>query len=125
LKREAAVINAGMKAPLVKSDGKVIIMDRQGYGLPLGAYPDSVYKEESIQLGTGDVMLIFSDGVTEARNKSREFYGDRRLQRLLQSIETSSASSVEIQDRIMNDIQNFTENSQQEDDITLIVIKAL
>jgi len=124
-KREIVFTNAGMKAPILKTGDTVSVLDSMGYGLPLGAFAESRYMEETKKLESGDVMFIFSDGVTEARNKADEFFGDRRWMLLLDSINTRELSSLEIQERVLSGLNEFRESSQQDDDITLIVIKAL
>jgi len=124
-RREIVVTNAGMKAPLLKTENSLFVLDSMGYGFPLGAFPESRYNEETRKLEPGNVMIIFSDGVTEARNKAGDFFGDERLIVLLNSIDTNRLSSLEIQNRMLNVLNEFRENSQQDDDITLVVIKAL
>lgn len=115
---------AGMNAPLIKSREGVSVLIRKGCGLPLGAFPDSTYEEDSILMQPGDVLAIFTDGVIEARDRNGEFYSDRRLRAFLESLDTAPISSAKICDSILEDIQKFTENKKQDDDITMIIIKA-
>jgi serine phosphatase RsbU (regulator of sigma subunit) len=124
-RREIAFTNAGMKAPLLKTENAVSVLNSMGYGLPLGAFAESQYNEEKRKFESGDVMFIFSDGLTEARNKAGEFFGDERLILMINSIDTHGLSSLKIQKRMLSVLNEFRESSQQDDDITLIVIKAL
>ncbi|MBD3180174.1 MAG: SpoIIE family protein phosphatase [Candidatus Latescibacteria bacterium] len=123
--RRAVFSCAGMKPPILKSKGGISVLNRKGCGFPLGAFPDSCYDEDEISLEKDDVLAIFSDGVIEARNRSGQFYGDSRLKTFLESLDTESISSERIRDRILEDIRIFTENRQQEDDITIVVIKVV
>ncbi|HMA76241.1 MAG TPA: SpoIIE family protein phosphatase, partial [Candidatus Krumholzibacteriaceae bacterium] len=122
--REVVFTCGGMKSPLLKSGGGVSVLHGKGCGLPLGALPDSRYDEERVKLVSGDVMVLFSDGVTDARGHKGDFYGDERLKELIGLLDTSDLSSREIRDIILKDINRFTENNRQEDDITIVIIKA-
>ncbi len=95
------------------------------FGLPLGAFVDSSYDEETIRLKAGDVILLFTDGIIEAQNKAGEFYDDDRLERLIARLPTADLSASEIKDRILDDVKEFIGSAVQQDDITLVVIKAL
>ncbi len=115
---------AGFSPPLLKSKGNVVSLDGAGHGLPLGALVDSRYREDSVQLESGDVLVVFTDGVTDALNMSREFYDQQRLEDLLSDTDTSSLTAAEIKDLIVEDVKDFTGNMHQADDMTLVVIKS-
>jgi len=123
-KKEVAYTIAGFSAPLLKSNGTVSSLEGAGHGLPLGALVDSRYREDRIILQSGDVLVIFTDGVTDALNLSREFYDQQRLENLLAKTDTSSLSASGIKDLIVEDVKVFTGNMHQADDMTLVVIKA-
>jgi sigma-B regulation protein RsbU (phosphoserine phosphatase) len=114
---------AGFSTPILKSNGEVRSLEGAGHGLPLGALNESRYREESIRLETGDVLVLFTDGVTEALNPSREFYDQHRLESLLSQTETASLSAAGIKDLIIDDVTSFTGNMHQADDMTVVVIK--
>jgi len=94
-------------------------------GLPLGAFEDSQYAEDKINLKAGDVILLFTDGIIEAQNKAGEFYDEDRLKRLIARLQTDDLSASEIRDQIVDDVNDFIGNSVQQDDITLVIIKTL
>jgi sigma-B regulation protein RsbU (phosphoserine phosphatase) len=123
-RREVTYTIAGFSPPLLKSNGDVTTLDGAGHGLPLGALVDSRYREDVIRLKPGDVLVIFTDGVTEALNPSREFYDQQRLEDLLSAADLSALSAAAIKELIVEDVRAFTGNMRQADDMTLVVIKS-
>jgi len=76
---------------------------------------------ERVNLDKGDLLLVYTDGITEAMNSKREEYGD---QRLLSAIKRYKAlPTLEFADHLMEDIKNFTGGTPQTDDITFLVIR--
>jgi sigma-B regulation protein RsbU (phosphoserine phosphatase) len=113
--------NAGHNPPLlVHQDGKVDSL-RQG-GLALGILPDSLYQEKSIGLNRSDMLVFYTDGVTEALNPQREQFGLSRLTDLL--VSNLSLSAKEILHSILDSVYRFTEGDRY-DDLTIIVVKTL
>lgn len=90
-------------------------------GLILGIFEDSDYTQETIQLEPGNLLLLFSDGITEAMNSEMEMYGTERLQNLVQNNFEMPVS--EIGSLILDDIRKHAEGTTQSDDITLMLIK--
>lgn len=90
-------------------------------GLILGIFEDSDYSQKTAQLAPGDLLLLFSDGITEAMNSDLEMYGSDRLQNLVQNNLDKSAS--EIGSIILDSIREHAEGTPQSDDITLLLIK--
>ena len=89
-------------------------------GPPLGILDQVAWKKKSAQLSPGDVLVLYSDGITEAQNNEGAFYGEERLQR---SARTSLAQSAQqIENRIMSDLRSFVADAPQQDDIALLVI---
>jgi serine phosphatase RsbU (regulator of sigma subunit)/ligand-binding sensor domain-containing protein len=123
-KKEFTYTIAGFSPPLIKADGKVTVLDGAGHGLPLGALEESRYREDKIKLSTGNVLVIFTDGVTDALNPAREFYDQHRLENLLTETDTSMLSASEIKDLIIANVNAFTGNMHQADDMTVVVIKS-
>lgn len=112
--------NAGHNPPvLIKKDAVVsfvpITKDRI-----LGALEDSVYHEKELMLAPGDNLLLYTDGVTEARSKDRELFGEQRL--LDNCLELIGRSSDEVVKKITEKVGEFVIGAIQEDDITLLSI---
>jgi len=123
-KKEVTYTIAGFSAPLLKTDGRVSTLDGAGHGLPLGALDESRYREDMVKLGSGDVLVMFTDGVTDALNQSREFYDQQRLEVLLAETDTTALSAASIKNVIIDDVTSFTGNMHQADDMTVVVIKS-
>jgi sigma-B regulation protein RsbU (phosphoserine phosphatase) len=90
-------------------------------GMVMGVMEDFRYHEGELTLEEGDVILLYTDGSTEARNRKGDMFGFSRLCRLLE--ECPSCSAQEVRDHIHRGILGFTEGSPQYDDLTLMVIK--
>jgi serine phosphatase RsbU (regulator of sigma subunit) len=123
-RREVTYTIAGFSAPLLKTNGAVRMLEGAGHGLPLGALDESRYREDKVKLTLGDVLVLFTDGVTEALNQSKEFYDQQRLEDLLTRMDTSDMTAAGIKDMIISDVKAFTGNVHQADDMTVVVIKS-
>jgi sigma-B regulation protein RsbU (phosphoserine phosphatase) len=104
----------------VRKDSDQIIL-LNSTGPVLGPAPQAVYTVENINFAIGDVLVIFSDGVTESANSEFEQYGDERLQEIF--IKNKLRSPKEITYAILEDVIKFSKNGQYSDDKTLVVIK--
>lgn len=91
-------------------------------GIAMGVIPLAQQEEKTLSLASGDVVVIYSDGVTESHNAQRELYGTRRLELLLQSTE---GTAEELADAILASVKAFENDAPQHDDITLMVLKIL
>lgn len=90
-------------------------------GLLLGVRPDVILPEAVIQLEVNDVLLLYTDGVTEARDMRDEPFGEERLAAALQA--AAHCSAQEIADRIAAAVTDLTSDTPQSDDLTLMVVK--
>ena len=79
------------------------------------------YIFEEVKLEKDDVIILYTDGVSEALNLEFEEYSEERLEKKVKSLKNESAN--EILSGIKEDVQIFTQGNQQSDDITLIVVK--
>jgi len=114
--------NAGHNPPvLIKPDGEYRFVE---YGdLPLGMFRDMHYHQHFIRLEKGQVMVIYTDGITEATNEAGEEYGQERLaKRILDGIELPAKQLI---DHIRKGVADFTERKFLDDDGTLFIVKAL
>ncbi|RKU20608.1 hypothetical protein C6503_05595 [Candidatus Poribacteria bacterium] len=119
--------NAGIPYPIIKRGGDDV-EELPIDGTPLGAFQSSEYQETpSIELKSGNAIILFSDGITEApqRHTPNRFYMETdRLVDLIKGLgETVSAEGVI--DAIISDVRDFSGETQQNDDMTIVVIKAL
>ena len=90
-------------------------------GVILGCFQESVYEEENMAVNPGDLVVIYSDGITEAMDKRGEEFGEKRLEELL--CNNIILSPREIIDQIIKEVKNFTGNQPQSDDMTLVALK--
>jgi serine phosphatase RsbU (regulator of sigma subunit) len=118
---ELVYVNAGHNPPLlVHHDGSVEKLE--GTGVILGILPIAQYEQKSCQLEIGDVVVLFSDGVTEAvRPDADEEFGEDRLGQVLAELKNEPVQSII--DSINQRVQEFTRGAPPADDITLVVAK--
>ncbi len=113
-------VNAGHAAPLVvRTSGVVDRLDSSNF--PLGFFAGTVFEMDSVQLGPGDLILIFSDGVTEARDVDGELYGENRLKEFLEGC--AGQSPQEVSAKVVAEVQSFGGCAPQADDLTLTVLR--
>jgi serine phosphatase RsbU (regulator of sigma subunit) len=113
-------LNAGHNPPLIVHAAGTVEQLASG-GLPLGIKPDADYREGRTQLLPGDVLVIYSDGVTEAVSPTGEEFGSTRLYEVVsRNIESSAAG---IRDRIESSLTKFSQGTSAADDITLVIVK--
>ncbi len=90
-------------------------------GFLLGAFSGVSFAEQEAALAAGDVLLLYTDGVTEARDENGRFFGEARLRAAILASVDSSAQ--EIVSGVVTAVQNFTGTATQSDDLTLLVAK--
>jgi sigma-B regulation protein RsbU (phosphoserine phosphatase) len=113
-------VNAGHNPPLIVHLGGTVENLSSG-GLPLGIKPDAVFRAGRTRLLNGDVLVIYSDGVSEALNTQGEEFGADRLQQVV--ARNLDASAAGIRDRIEAALTKFAQGTPAADDITLVIVK--
>jgi serine phosphatase RsbU (regulator of sigma subunit) len=113
--------NAGHVPPLFFRRKNNEIFELEVHGAPVGLFEGENYEVNQISLSTGDIILAFTDGLTELRNESGEFFGIENLKKLI--FDTRDKSAMEICNTIYESALKFKGNAEQKDDITLLVIK--
>jgi len=111
--------NAGQTQPLLWKDGRAEQLKLTGF--PIGIFDDATYEEWNVQLSPGDILVFFSDGLTEAANRDGKFFGANRLKDLLSA--NAQMNSAELADRMLEEVQEFTQGGAIADDRTLVVMK--
>jgi sigma-B regulation protein RsbU (phosphoserine phosphatase) len=87
----------------------------------LGPFPNETFRTENILMNKGDVLLLYTDGVSEATNERSEFYGEERILLLVQRNAKQDAKTIT--QRILEDVQKFNALGTQTDDKTIVTIK--
>jgi sigma-B regulation protein RsbU (phosphoserine phosphatase) len=114
-------INAGHNPPMLLRESGEIIELKDG-GLILGFTDEPFpYSEGNTILNDGDILLFYTDGVTEAQSENGEEFGEEKLKAVLS--EHSSVPAHKIMSTIIKEVRNHSNHSEQFDDITLIVAK--
>jgi sigma-B regulation protein RsbU (phosphoserine phosphatase) len=116
---ELLYINAGHEPPVILNL-KGIRQQLEPTGPVIGLFNEAKHTVQSVQLGPGDMLLAYTDGVTEAKNMSNEMFSEERLYSLLKNNLRSTKALV---DRILGEVSNFTDKANQFDDITIIAIQ--
>ena len=119
-KNTLTYVNAGHNPPYIIRKGKIIKLEKGG--IILGVMKTVVpYIFEEVELKKDDVIILYTDGVSEAMNLNNEEYSEEKLQEVAESLINKTAE--EILNGIKEDVQIFTQGNVQSDDITMIVIK--
>jgi Na+/proline symporter/serine phosphatase RsbU (regulator of sigma subunit) len=115
--------NAGHNKPLVwhRQNSRFELLDAEG--MILGIKPDIEFEQRQTSLAPGDILLLYTDGVTEAENSRGDFFGTLRLQALINEYQHLPAG--ELIDQILEQIRIFTGNRHFNDDVTLVAMKIL
>lgn len=111
--------NGGHERPLWLRQSSGEVQTVMSHDPLLGFMEDAEYEEHTLQVDSGDVLVFFTDGVTEARNEQGSFYGDERLHELLKERLWDSAD--DLLEAILHSVAAFSGDSPQADDLTLIV----
>jgi len=119
-KSEATVVNAGHMAPYVRhSDGKLDKVGEETKGMPLGVAAGIEFEQSTIKLVPGDVLTLFTDGITEAMDAQNRLYGHERLEKQIVASKDGANSTGKI---ILDDVNRFVGNRPQSDDRCLICV---
>jgi serine phosphatase RsbU (regulator of sigma subunit)/pSer/pThr/pTyr-binding forkhead associated (FHA) protein len=114
------LVNAG-HPPFLRRRGVTDLVTELGnteVGLPLGLF-DRPYEETHLTLEPGDSLVLYTDGITEARNPSGDFYGVERLRQL---VHNAPETAQGLGEAILEDVRRFAAGRPQSDDITLVCI---
>ena len=115
-----AYANAGHNRPLLRrANGRIERLDLGD--VMLGFAPDFSFREDAIVLMPGDTLLMYSDGITEAKNEAGELFEEHRLLTLFEHQTASTAEALV--DLVFREVNAFTGNAPQSDDITLLILK--
>ena len=117
--RRLTYTNAGHNPPILLSDTKVLPLDVGGPVLSI--LPVSPYQEAEVELHSGDLLVIYSDGFSEAMNRRFEEFGEDRLLEVV--TEARDLSPTEVIDRAFEVVQQHSGDAPQTDDMTMVALK--
>ena len=121
-------INAGHNAPILKRNGEKPELLKNRSGIPVASFfskKKSVgnYTEFEMTINKGDMLILYTDGVTEAMYNNSEVFGEQRLLELIDLYATNEKKANEISAYIRRQVLAFANNTTQDDDITLLILK--
>jgi sigma-B regulation protein RsbU (phosphoserine phosphatase) len=123
--RKVTICRAGHNPALVASNGRVSFLKLKGIGL--GLEPGLIFGHElemfDEELKPGKLFLFYSDGLTEAMNEKREEFGEERVLDSIKNYHATSASTL--QNTMIDALKRFRGNAEQNDDVTLVVVKSV
>lgn len=90
-------------------------------GLIVGAFKQATFEEETVQLDQGDLLVVFSDGITDALNKDGEEFGEERLLSWVKANPELAPSAF--LEYCLDTVRRFTVGAAQSDDLTLLVLR--
>ena len=118
--RRVTVANSGLPYPVHYRAATSRCEPIELPGLPLGAFDGATYDEKTLELAAGDVLVFYTDGVTEAWNGTEQ-YGGARLARQVEA--NAGHSAAKIGERILSEVGQFEGTGSPADDVTLVVVK--
>ncbi len=113
--------NAGHNNPYLISNGKIKTLDN-ARGTVMGLFDDEQYIEETVNMNPGDTLFLYTDGVNEAVNNNKEFFGIDRLEKFLSTY--SPRNGISLIKYIANKLSEYSNGTEQNDDITMLSLTA-
>ena len=112
--------NAGHNAPLLQSNGQWRTIDVLP-NLPIGVVNEYSYEAQQTKLQYGEMLFLYTDGLTEAENAAHELYGEQRMSDTLAA--TSGLRPREVVDMMVSSVKTFAGSAPQSDDLTMLAIR--
>ena len=114
--------NAGHNPPVIgNAEGQYAFLDVKEANAPIGLWPDLEYVGEEMDLPSGGIMLLYTDGLNEAENRQQEQYGEDRIIQLMTS--HASQSTRDIIEALKADTDQFRDGAEQNDDLTMLAFR--
>ena len=113
--------NAGHNPPyLIRSSDQESVESLTRTGIAMGIETDSTWSTDTVAIEPGDILVLYTDGIPDARDQDGDFFNDEAIIEIVR--ENSDRSAHEIQSSIINEVQKFSADTPQDDDITLMVL---
>lgn len=119
-RRVIRYVNAGHNPPILLRGGNIHYLDKGGmiFGVMKTLVP---YEVQEVELLAGDRIVLFTDGVTEAKNETDEEYSDRRLEKVI--VENEKQDANFLLTAVLDDVRAFVKGAEQSDDITILTLR--
>jgi sigma-B regulation protein RsbU (phosphoserine phosphatase) len=92
-------------------------------GIFLGGIEHQHYSSQTVEIGNGDIVVLYTDGITESINAEEEMFGEDRLRSVI--LNHTGLAAIGIMEKILEEVNTFAVGQPQFDDITLMVIKGV
>ncbi len=119
-KNQVIFTNAGHNPPIILRKDDSVERMKDG-GIVLGFQPNINFKQKEFEFNHGDIILMYTDGITEAMNEQEEEFGEERLIEVLKK--NRHLSVYELRQKIIQEVQQFSNKEEYEDDMTLVLCK--
>lgn len=116
------VANGGHPSLLLRNSTMKVVPKAKAGGPPLGILPNTSYPQEEVSLKSGDRIFLYTDGVTEPKNRKNNYYGEKRLRELLKKDEGPLEDFFK---KLKDSIQKFIGSESQHDDLTILTFQVL
>jgi sigma-B regulation protein RsbU (phosphoserine phosphatase) len=116
--------NAGHNPPVWLKDGEAAFLSSPpdvGRGLPVGVSEDGSYTDGTLNLGVGESLVVYTDGVTEATSTHEEMFGEERLRRVLQA--NIVLEPRNLCQKVLAEVSDYQADAEQFDDIAILIFK--
>ena len=124
-KKEAIICRAGHNPLYIKRSkaNRIDVIQTAGPGLGLvkGEEFNKKIKEVTVQYNSNDYFILFSDGLTEAINPEQELFGENRVKEII--LNENYSSPEELKDQLLKQVNDFRMDAEQNDDITMVIVK--
>jgi sigma-B regulation protein RsbU (phosphoserine phosphatase) len=117
------IVNAGQTQPIIcsRKSEEPLLIDTEGDRFPLGIIEDCDYRENIVSLTAGDTVVLYTDGIVEAMNEAGEMYGfDQFMKVIAQNCDRDADALLR---KLMADVTHFVGETEQHDDLTIVVVK--
>jgi serine phosphatase RsbU (regulator of sigma subunit)/predicted ATPase len=116
-------VNAGHNPPYLinKNRGQITITPLEKTGTLVGIFPESVWRTGKITIQTGDTLVLYTDGITEAQNNSGDYFGQGQFINSLKS--NLGLEAEQYRNAILENVLSFTSDAPRLDDITIVILK--
>jgi sigma-B regulation protein RsbU (phosphoserine phosphatase) len=121
--RTLTYVNAGHNPPIHFRRADGTLTELEATGIAMGVMDDAGYSQDSVTLAPGDILVLYTDGITEAENERLDMFDVGRLRDVI--LAAQDLPSQEIADAVLAAVRTFTGTHPQSDDITLMVIRSL
>jgi PAS domain S-box-containing protein len=121
--RTLTYVNAGHNPPLMYRCRTKTFEELMPTGIFLGGIEHQVYSSRTVEIGTGDIVVLYTDGITESINGDEEMFGEDRLRAVI--LGHTGLSAIGIMEKILEEVSVFAVGQPQFDDITLMVIRGV